>query len=84
MYLSKSFLALKGAFTYADLYAVLENGDKVLWFTPGAAIMPTIGRGGLFSSRLQSDYKFSFNVTISCVTVICYCFRIVLLKVRSE
>jgi hypothetical protein len=60
---TEELLSADRAFTCADLYAItLGNGDTVLWFTPDAFIMPTIGRGRLFPSRLQNDYKFSFNI----------------------
>jgi hypothetical protein len=59
---TEELLSAERAFTYADLYAMLGIGDTVLWFTPDGFIMPTIGRGGVLSLHLQSDYKFSFKV----------------------
>jgi hypothetical protein len=57
------FLSAKRAFTYADLYDMLGNGDTVLWLTPHASIVRSNLRGALCSSHLQGDHKFSFNIT---------------------
>jgi hypothetical protein len=36
---TKEFLSAKRAFTYADLYAILESGDIVVWLTPHTAVI---------------------------------------------
>jgi hypothetical protein len=38
-------LSSEKAFTYADLYAMLENGETVAWLTPHAAVAREEGRG---------------------------------------
>jgi hypothetical protein len=60
---TEDFLSAKRAFTYADLYVMLGNGDTVLWLTPHASIVRSNLRGALCSSHLQGDHKFSFNIT---------------------
>jgi hypothetical protein len=34
----EDFSSAERAFTYADLYAVLGNGETVVWLTPQAAV----------------------------------------------
>jgi hypothetical protein len=36
---TEAFLSAERAFTYADLYAMLESGDTVLWLTPHAGLV---------------------------------------------
>jgi hypothetical protein len=60
---TEELLSAERAFTYADLYAMLESEDTVAWFTPHAAVAST-GSGALICSfGLRGDFRrFSFNV----------------------
>jgi hypothetical protein len=56
---------LLSAFTYADLNAVLENDETVVWLTPHAAVMRTTsGRAHLHSSTLLA-FRFLFRFVVS-------------------
>jgi hypothetical protein len=59
---TEEFLSAERAFTYTDLYAMLGNGDTLLWLTPHAAV----GRGGergLDSCLLRNQYcQLCFSV----------------------
>jgi hypothetical protein len=35
---TEEFLSAQRAFTYADLYAMLENGATIAWFTPRTSV----------------------------------------------
>jgi hypothetical protein len=55
------FLSAERGFTYADLYAILENGDTIAWLTPRAAVV----RGEHGSAPFYTSYfpfELSFNV----------------------
>jgi hypothetical protein len=54
---TEALVSAERAFTYADLYAMLENGETVAWLTPHASVV----RAGDGSSCLQSEYKCLFN-----------------------
>jgi hypothetical protein len=55
---TEEFLSAERAFTYADLYAILESGDTVAWLTPHAAI---VGKAGITNAFRYFDHRFSFN-----------------------
>jgi hypothetical protein len=64
---TEELLSAERAFTYADLYAMLENGDTVVWLTPHAHVVRADGR---LAWRRSYDYSFRLNVdgqTISAV-----------------
>jgi hypothetical protein len=42
------------AFTYADLYAMLGNGQTIAWLTPHAAVARKGGRGESYWVHLRS------------------------------
>jgi hypothetical protein len=41
---TEELLSADSAFAYADLYAMLESGNAVLWLTPHAAVVRLAGR----------------------------------------
>jgi hypothetical protein len=45
MNLAEELLSAKRAFTYADLYAMLETGETVAWLTPHAVVVRAGGEG---------------------------------------
>jgi hypothetical protein len=55
---TQEFLSAERAFTYADLYAMLGNGETVAWLTPHAAVAHENDRvveiGGSLMSRAAS------------------------------
>jgi hypothetical protein len=59
---TEELLSAERAFTYADLYAMLGNGDTVVWMTPHTAVVRATGTAACRSFYLQNDYRFSFNV----------------------
>jgi hypothetical protein len=64
---TEEFLSAERAFTYADLYAMLGNGETVAWLTLHAAVAREGGRAPIWLSSEDDDnddivYKFSFNV----------------------
>jgi hypothetical protein len=54
-------LSAERAFTYANLYAMLEEGETVVWLAPTAFIMRGNGRGVHYWGQLNSC-RFCFNV----------------------
>jgi hypothetical protein len=59
---TEEFLSAERGFTYADLYAMLDNEDTVAWLTPTASVVRADGKALFCSYYLQGGYKFSFNV----------------------
>jgi hypothetical protein len=55
------FLSAERGFTYANLYAMLGNGDTMTWLTPHAAIMSVDGSGMLYLRQLN-ECRFLFSV----------------------
>jgi hypothetical protein len=49
------------AFTYADLYAMLGNGDTVAWLTPHAAVLRGGGSAMSCTRFVDADYNFKCN-----------------------
>jgi hypothetical protein len=54
-------LSVESAFTYADLYAMLENKDTVLWLTPHAAVMLIDSRWQYAWKQPYESYRFYFH-----------------------
>jgi hypothetical protein len=62
---SDEFLSAERALSYADLYAMLGNGETIAWLTPDAVVMRAYGKGAMAmypSLLLQDNYKFRINV----------------------
>jgi hypothetical protein len=64
---TEELISAEREFTYADLYAMLENGTTVAWLTPHAAILRAQGAEYLCSCHLKVDnyrfhYKFELGV----------------------
>jgi hypothetical protein len=62
---TEDFLSAERAFTFADLYAMVRNGDTVLWLTPHASIVLCHRSWALWCLRLEEmrdDYIFSIKV----------------------
>jgi hypothetical protein len=55
------FLSADRGFTYADLYAMLGNGDTIAWLTPHVAIAGTDGRAMHYWGQLY-ECRFCFTV----------------------
>jgi hypothetical protein len=58
---TEELLSAERAFTYADLYAVLGNEDKVAWLTPHAAIGSVNERLAQTWMQLHASCRFNFN-----------------------
>jgi hypothetical protein len=61
---TEDFLREKRAFTYADLYALLTNGNMVLWLTPHATVMRAEGAARNYFAVNVDEYgscRYSFN-----------------------
>jgi hypothetical protein len=54
-------LSAERAFTYADLHAMLGNGNTFLWLTPHAAVVPRVWRTYVCYHR-QDYFSFRLNV----------------------
>jgi hypothetical protein len=52
------FLSAEKAFTYADLYAMLGNGDTVALLTPRAAVAREDGRGHWMQHDVSCRFRF--------------------------
>jgi hypothetical protein len=59
---TEELLSAERAFTYADLYASLGNGDAVVWLTPHANVMRTGGKAVFCSSTTLLAHRFLFSV----------------------
>jgi hypothetical protein len=51
-------LSAERAFTYADLYAMLGNGDTIAWLTPHAAVLGDGGSAMICTRFVDADYSF--------------------------
>jgi hypothetical protein len=58
---TEELLSAERGFTYADLYAMLENGDMVAWLTPLAGVVRVGGDAHDCSRTLNRVRLFSFN-----------------------
>jgi hypothetical protein len=59
----QELLSAERGFTYAHLYAMLENKDTVAWLTPHVTIVRSNGRAQACVNNLTDGYsKCSFNV----------------------
>jgi hypothetical protein len=58
---TEELLSAERAFTYTNLYAMLGNGDTVLWLSPHANVMRQYG-GAILSCSTLLAYRFLFNV----------------------
>jgi hypothetical protein len=56
---TEELLSAERAFTYADLHAILGNGDTVVWLTPHAAVAR---KGGGAHSFGRGSCRFFFSV----------------------
>jgi hypothetical protein len=59
---TEEFLSTERAFTYADLYAMLGNGDTVAWLTPHAAIARDNGQVMENWGTLDESHRFNVHV----------------------
>jgi hypothetical protein len=60
---TEELLSAERAFTYADLYAMVVNGDTVAWLTPGAVVVRENTRAmGFWHEQDDESYHFSFGV----------------------
>jgi hypothetical protein len=50
-------LSAERAFTYADLYAMLGNGDTIAWLTPHAAVLGDGGSAMICTRFVDADYS---------------------------
>jgi hypothetical protein len=57
---TEELLSAERAFTYADLYAMVENKYMVAWLTPHAAVVRTHGRGLDIWGQMDRTCRFSF------------------------
>jgi hypothetical protein len=58
---TEELLSPERAFTYVDLYAMLENGETAAQLTPHASVVGTNGKALLCSYHRQSSFRFSFS-----------------------
>jgi acetolactate synthase regulatory subunit len=54
-------LSAERAFTYADLYAMIENGHTIAWLTPHAVVVRVAGRAAYAWELLNRSHCFCFN-----------------------
>jgi hypothetical protein len=59
---TQELLSAQRAFTYADLYAMLENGNTVVWLTPHTAAVRVDRAGSYAWGQLDESCYFSFSV----------------------
>jgi hypothetical protein len=58
---TEELLSPEKAFTYADLYAMLEDGETAVQLTPHASVVGTNGKALLCSYYKQSLFRLSFS-----------------------
>jgi hypothetical protein len=58
---TEELLNAERAFTYADLYATLGNGETIAWFTPDAAVAREDGDVDVSWMQHYLSYHFYFN-----------------------
>jgi hypothetical protein len=56
------FLGAERDFTYAELYATLENGNTVVWLTPHTAVARSSGRMMYYLRQLDESCHIWFRV----------------------
>jgi hypothetical protein len=62
---TEELLSAERAFTYADLYAMIENGATVAWLTPHAAVVPVDSETVVFYwQQLTDSCSISFSVAV--------------------
>jgi hypothetical protein len=59
---TEELLSAERALTYADLYAMLGNGDTTAWLTPHAAVVRVDRRSLVYFYHVHLDYRFDFKV----------------------
>jgi hypothetical protein len=59
---TEELLSAERAFTFADLYAMIENENAVLWLTPYAAVVRSNGRSHRDFKSLEADDTFKISV----------------------
>jgi hypothetical protein len=59
---TEELLSAETAFTYADLYAIIENGRTVAWLTPHAAVVRADDEGSYGWELINESFCFCFNV----------------------
>jgi hypothetical protein len=59
---TEEFLSVDNAFTYANMYTMLENVDTVLWLTPHAFVVHAAWRGVFSWEDLDGSRHVYFNV----------------------
>jgi hypothetical protein len=62
---TEELLSAERALTYADLYAMLGNGETVAWLTPHAALVPAVGRAIDLWTRLNNSCRFDFRFNVN-------------------
>jgi hypothetical protein len=68
---TEELLSAERGFTYADLYAMLESGEKVAWLTPRATIMRPDGISeGYVNILADGYYRFGFTADDKQVVVV--------------
>jgi hypothetical protein len=67
---TEELLSAERAFTYADLYTVLVNPNKVLWLTLHTAVVRTDGFVNSYSEFVRDDYKFTWNVDCKAISAL--------------
>jgi hypothetical protein len=58
---TEELLSTERVFTYADLYAMLENRDTVAWLTPHAAVAREYGLATDAWDQLDETCRFVFS-----------------------
>jgi hypothetical protein len=61
---TQELLNAERAFTYVDVYAMLGNGETVVWLTPHASVVRTNNGGGLLRPGYLDDEDFMFRVNV--------------------
>jgi hypothetical protein len=65
---TEELLSAERAFTYADLYAMLENGKTVAWLTPHTAVVRVDGEGACYWGELRDACYLCFSVDGKAIT----------------
>jgi hypothetical protein len=55
---TEEFLSAERAFSYTDLYAMVGNGDTVVWLTPHAAVVRNHGKAEVACNSLDEPCRF--------------------------
>jgi hypothetical protein len=62
---TEELLSAERALTYADLYAMLGNGEIVAWLTPHATVVPVVGRAMDLWPQLNNSCRFRFHFNVN-------------------